>query len=109
MGSVNSVYIKGKVLEDSDTKTDPKVEEPKLYQVVLLNDDYTPMEFVVLLLQKFFGFDEALAMKIMWDVHTRGRSACGVYQQGTAEAVAAQVNDYARQHEHPLLCVIEEV
>ncbi|MCW5588068.1 MAG: ATP-dependent Clp protease adaptor ClpS [Legionellales bacterium] len=109
MGSVNESCVNGRVLENENTETLPTFNEPHLYQVVLLNDDYTPMEFVVELLQKFLGFDEALAIRTMWEVHTRGQCGCGVYPQGVAEKLTAQMNDYARQHQHPLMCVTKEV
>jgi ATP-dependent Clp protease adaptor protein ClpS len=86
----------------------PKTKRPPLYKVVLLNDDYTPMEFVVQVLQVFFGMDRHKATQIMLHVHTRGKGICGVYTHDIAETKVAQVNDYARENQHPLLCVMEE-
>lgn len=86
----------------------PKLKRPPLYKVVLLNDDYTPMDFVVEVLQRFFRMDRTKATQIMLHVHTRGKGVCGVYSYEIAETKAAQVNDYSRQHQHPLLCTIEE-
>jgi ATP-dependent Clp protease adaptor protein ClpS len=86
----------------------PKLKRPPLFRVVLLNDDYTPMEFVVEVLEKVFGMDRTKATRIMLEVHTRGRGVCGVYTYEIAETKVAQVNAYARQHQHPLLCTMEE-
>jgi|SRR5690606_14561077 len=87
----------------------PRLRRPPLYQVVLLNDDYTPMDFVVEVLQKFFRLDRAHATRIMLNVHTRGKGVCGVFTYEIAETKTAQVNDYARQNQHPLMCTLEEV
>ncbi|GIX21401.1 MAG: ATP-dependent Clp protease adapter protein ClpS [Gammaproteobacteria bacterium] len=86
----------------------PRLKPPPLYKVVLLNDDYTPMDFVVEVLQVFFGMDRHKATQIMLQVHTRGRGVCGVYTRDIAETKVAQVNNYAREHQHPLLCIMEE-
>lgn len=86
----------------------PKLKRPPLYRVVLLNDDYTPMEFVVEVLEKVFGMDRTKATRIMLEVHTRGKGVCGVYTYEIAETKVAQVNSYSRQHQHPLLCTMEE-
>ncbi len=86
----------------------PKLKRPPLYQVVLLNDDYTPMEFVVEVLQVFFAMDREKATQVMLHVHTRGKGVCGVYSHDIAETKVAQVNDYSREHQHPLLCMMEE-
>lgn len=86
----------------------PRLKKPPLYKVVLLNDDYTPMEFVVEVLQTFFYLDRPKATQIMLHVHTRGKGVCGVFTYEVAETKAAQVNDYSRQHQHPLLCTLEE-
>ncbi|MEI6459941.1 MAG: ATP-dependent Clp protease adapter ClpS [Pseudomonadota bacterium] len=85
----------------------PKLKRPPLYQVVLLNDDYTPMEFVVELLERIFGLDRIQATRVMLAVHTHGRGVCGVYTFEIAETKVAQVLAYARQHQHPLLCTME--
>jgi len=86
----------------------PKLARPPLYQVVLLNDDYTPMEFVVDVLEHIFGLDRTTATRVMLEVHTRGKGVCGVYTYEIAETKVAQVTTYARQHQHPLLCTMEE-
>jgi ATP-dependent Clp protease adaptor protein ClpS len=86
----------------------PKLKRPPLYQVLLLNDDYTPMEFVVELLERIFGLDRVNATRVMLEVHTHGRGVCGVYTFEIAETKVAQVMAYARQHQHPLLCTMEE-
>ncbi len=86
----------------------PKVKKPPLYKVILLNDDYTPMEFVVDVLQKIFSMDREKATRVMLQVHTQGRGVCGVYTYEIAETKVAQVNSYSRQHQHPLLCTMEE-
>jgi ATP-dependent Clp protease adaptor protein ClpS len=85
----------------------PKVKRPPLYKVVLLNDDYTPMEFVVHILEKFFRMDREKATQVMLHVHTRGKGVCGVYTRELAETKVAQVVQYAREHEHPLQCDME--
>lgn len=79
-----------------------------MWKVVLLNDDYTPMEFVVMVLQRFFGKNHDQAVQIMLKVHHEGRAVCGVYPYDIANTKVVQVNRYARQHQHPLQCVMEE-
>lgn len=86
----------------------PKVKQPPLYKVILLNDDYTPMEFVVQVLQTFFKLDYERATQIMLHVHTRGKGVCGVFSRDIAETKVAQVNEFSRRHQHPLLCDMEE-
>ncbi|MGH8280237.1 MAG: ATP-dependent Clp protease adapter ClpS [Gammaproteobacteria bacterium] len=97
-------YQRGLVVEEAK----PKLKKPPLYKVVLLNDDYTPMEFVVEVLQVFFRMDRPKATQIMLHVHMRGKGVCGVFTYEIAETKAAQVNDYSREHQHPLLCTLEE-
>ena len=97
-------YQRGLVVEE----VKPRLKKPPLYKVVLLNDDYTPMEFVVEVLQTFFRMDRSRATQIMLHVHTRGKGVCGVFTFEIAETKAAQVNDYSREHQHPLLCTLEE-
>lgn len=87
----------------------PKLKRPPMYKVVMINDDYTPMEFVVETLEIFFGMDREKATRVMLTVHTQGKATCGVYSRDVAETKAAQVNQYARDNEHPLLCEIEAV
>jgi ATP-dependent Clp protease adaptor protein ClpS len=86
----------------------PKLKRPSLYKVVLLNDDYTPMEFVVLILEQFFGMNRTKATQIMLHVHTRGKGVCGVYTHEVAETKVSQVNEFSRQQQHPLMCDMEE-
>ncbi|MEA5446639.1 ATP-dependent Clp protease adapter ClpS [Gammaproteobacteria bacterium AB-CW1] len=86
----------------------PAVKRPPLYKVLLLNDDFTPMDFVVEVLQRFFRMDRNKATQIMLNVHTQGKGVCGVFTFEIAETKVAQVNDYAKQHQHPLLCTMEQ-
>jgi ATP-dependent Clp protease adaptor protein ClpS len=85
-----------------------KVKLPPMYQVLLLNDDYTPMEFVVLVLQKFFGMSRERATQVMLKVHREGMGVCGVYPHDVASTKVQQVSAYARKHQHPLQCVMEK-
>ncbi len=85
----------------------PELKRPPLFKVVLINDDYTPMEFVVEVLEIFFRMNREQATHVMLTVHTQGKGVCGIYTRDIAETKAAQVNQYAREHEHPLLCEIE--
>lgn len=86
----------------------PKVAEPKRYMVILINDDFTPMEFVVEILRQFFNLDEESATRIMLNVHTKGKGVCGIYSKDIAETKVVMVNEFARENEHPLLCTMEE-
>ena len=86
----------------------PEVLRPPLYQVVLLNDDFTPMDFVVEVLQVFFALNREKATQIMLHVHTRGKGVCGVYTREVAESKVSQVNEFSRMHQHPLLCSMEK-
>ena len=90
------------------TKTRPKTKKPSLYKVLLLNDDYTPMEFVVLVLQRFFSKGQEDATRIMLHVHQKGVGICGVYTYEVAETKVTQVMDFARNHQHPLQCTMEK-
>jgi ATP-dependent Clp protease adaptor protein ClpS len=85
----------------------PEVARPPLYSVLLLNDDYTPMDFVVEVLTRFFPMNVEKATQIMLHVHTRGRGVCGVFTREVAESKVAQVNEFSRLHQHPLLCTME--
>jgi ATP-dependent Clp protease adaptor protein ClpS len=87
----------------------PKLKPPPLYKVVLLNDDYTPMEFVVQILETFFAMNREKATQVMLHVHTRGKGVCGVYTREIAETKVVQVNEFSRRNQHPLLCTLEEV
>lgn len=90
------------------TKTKPKTERPPMYKVMLLNDDYTPMEFVVHILERFFGLNHAQAFEIMLTVHKKGLAVVGVFSHEVAETKVAQVMDFARRHQHPLQCTLEK-
>ena len=86
----------------------PKQKRPPLYRVILLNDDFTPMDFVVEVLMRFFAMNEDKATQIMLHVHSRGVGVCGVFTRDIAETKVQQVNEYSRSHQHPLLCTMEE-
>ena len=86
----------------------PKLKQPSLYRVVLLNDDYTPMEFVVDVLQSVFSMERNQATRVMLEVHTKGKGICGVFTHEIAETKVAQVTSIAQQQQHPLLCTMEE-
>ncbi len=86
----------------------PKIKEPPLYRVVLINDDYTPMEFVVNILESIFSMERTRATQVMLEVHTKGKGICGVYNFEIAETKVAQVMGVAQQQQHPLLCEVEE-
>ena len=86
----------------------PELKQPQLYKVVLMNDDYTPMEFVVDILETVFGMERTRATQVMLEVHTKGKGVCGVYNFEIAETKVAQVMSIAQQHQHPLLCEMEE-
>jgi len=86
----------------------PKLKKPPLYQVVLVNDDFTPMEFVVDILQGVFSLERSSATRVMLEVHTKGKGICGVYTHEIAETKVAQVTTIAQQQQHPLLCTMEE-
>lgn len=86
----------------------PKLKPPKRYKVVLINDDFTPMEFVIQILQGYFKMDRETAVQVMMMVHTKGKGICGVFSKDIAETKVAQVNEYSRQNQHPLMCSMEE-
>ena len=90
------------------TKTKPKTKRPNLYRVLLLNDDYTPMEFVVLVLERFFNKSREDATRIMLHVHQNGVGECGVFTYEVAETKVTQVIDFARENQHPLQCTLEK-
>jgi ATP-dependent Clp protease adaptor protein ClpS len=103
--------------EDTDNQYDegvatqeakPKLKRPPLFKVILMNDDYTPMEFVVHILENFFSRDRETATRIMLEVHTRGKGVCGIYTHEIAESKVSQVNSYSRENQHPLLCTMEK-
>lgn len=93
-----------------ELKTQPTsvIAEPKKYRVILRNDDYTPMNFVVLVLKRFFYMSESVAGQLMYQVHTHGCATCGIYTRDIAETKVVLVNEFSRQHEHPLLCMMEQ-
>jgi ATP-dependent Clp protease adaptor protein ClpS len=93
---------------EGKTGIGPKTKKPSLYKVLLLNDDYTPMEFVVLVLQRFFSKGQEEATRIMLHVHQKGVGICGVYTYEVAETKVTQVMDFSRQHGHPLQCTMEK-
>lgn len=90
------------------TKPKPKTKRPPMYKVMLLNDDFTPMEFVVHVLERFFGLNHAQAFEIMLTVHKKGLAVVGVFSHEIAETKVAQVMDFARRHQHPLQCTMEK-
>lgn len=85
----------------------PQLRQPRLYKVVMLNDDFTPMDFVVEILETFFYMNREKATQVMLRIHTEGKAVCGVYPRDIAETKVAQVNDFSRQRQHPLLCHAE--
>ena len=86
-----------------------KVDRPPLFTVVIFNDDFTPMEFVVYVIQKFFGFDHAKSTEIMLEIHNKGRGFCGAFSQEIAETKSQQINKFSKENEHPLKSDIEEL
>jgi ATP-dependent Clp protease adaptor protein ClpS len=86
----------------------PKTKVPPLFRVVLVNDDYTPMEFVVEVLERFFAMARHAATRVMLEVHTKGKGECGLFTYEIAETKVAQVTHYSREHQHPLLCTLEQ-
>lgn len=89
-------------------EAEPKLKRPPLYKVVLINDDYTPMDFVVHILESFFGIDRENATRIMLEIHTKGKGVCGIFTHEIAETKVLLVNDYSRENQHPLLCTMEK-
>jgi ATP-dependent Clp protease adaptor protein ClpS len=89
-------------------EADPAVKQPPLFDVLLLNDDYTPMEFVVDVLERFFRMDRSGATRVMLEVHVKGRGVCGRFSYEIAETKVAQVLSYSRDNQHPLMCTLEE-
>jgi ATP-dependent Clp protease adaptor protein ClpS len=97
-------YDQGQAVEEAR----PEIKQPPLYRVILLNDDYTPMEFVVHVLELFFSMPREKATRIMLQVHTQGKGTCGVYSREIAETKVVLVNEYSRENQHPLLCTMEQ-
>jgi ATP-dependent Clp protease adaptor protein ClpS len=89
-------------------EAEPLTKVPPLYRVLLLNDDYTPMEFVVDVLERFFAMNRSAATRVMLEVHTRGKGICGVFTYEIAETKVSQVMAHAREHQHPLMCTLEQ-
>lgn len=87
----------------------PKLKKPPLYKVILLNDDFTPMDFVINLLVQFFAMSTEKATQVMLQIHMQGVGVCGTYSKDVAETKVYIVNEYSRQHQHPLLCSMEEL
>ena len=86
----------------------PKLKKPPLYKVMLINDDFTPMDFVIEILTAYFNMGEERATQVMLHVHTRGVGVCGVFSRDVAETKVQSVNEFSRQNQHPLLCTMEE-
>jgi ATP-dependent Clp protease adaptor protein ClpS len=101
-GADSSADVGTVVLEDK-----PDLKEPSMYQVVLLNDDFTPMEFVVYILQSIFGYEHERSTQIMLAVHTTGKGVCGIFPKEIAEMKSHEINELAKSHEHPLISEIE--
>jgi len=89
-------------------EAEPELKRPPLYKVILLNDDFTPMDFVIQVLTDFFSMSEEQATQVMLHVHTKGVGICGVFSKDVAETKVELVNNYAREHQHPLMCAMEE-
>ncbi|NRA20258.1 MAG: ATP-dependent Clp protease adapter ClpS [Oceanospirillaceae bacterium] len=112
-----SLTIKSQNFEDDHShdhqvviqEAKPKLKKPALYRVVLLNDDYTPMEFVIDVLMMIFAMNQEKSTQVMLAVHTQGKGVCGTYSKDVADTKAAQVNQFARDNKHPLLCEVEVV
>lgn len=105
MSKDNAISIEREKLREAERK---KAQPPPMYKVLLNNDNYTPMDFVVEVLMRFFTMDAERAYQLMLTVHNQGRAVCGVYTAEIAETKVMQVNQYARKHQHPLLCTMEQ-
>ena len=101
--------LEAAVVERAKPKLEAKLERPAMFRVVMLNDDYTPMDFVVVVLEVFFGLASEKAIQIMLDVHQRGRGVCGVFTQDIAQTKVVQVGEFSRSNGHPLMCKIEKI
>jgi len=106
MGTVTGRGYTSKIRAEEKT---PKLRRPSKYQVYLLNDDYTPMDFVVIVLQQFFRMSYTHAVKVMLDVHQNGKGVCGIYPRDIAETITSHVNEFAKLNDHPLLCKMEKI
>lgn len=107
MGTLLTEKLKPGALQEK--KPAVELKRPSMYRVLMYNDDFTPMDFVVDVLKSFFGFSQDKAMMLMWQIHTEGKAVCGVFTRDIAETKVALVNDYARGQDHPLLCGMESV
>ncbi len=96
-----------KIIKTVEAKSLPQLQVPRKYKVLLLNDDYTPMDFVVTVLRRFFGLDTQAATTVMLQVHVLGKAVCGVFSKDVAETKVVLVNDFAKLNEYPLLCAME--
>ncbi|PCI08148.1 MAG: ATP-dependent Clp protease adapter ClpS [Gammaproteobacteria bacterium] len=103
-GDLEPDYDGGLAVEEEK----PKLKPPKQYKVIVINDDYTPMEFVIEVLMTYFAMDDAKATRVMMSVHTKGKGICGVFSHEIAETKVDQVNEYSRLSQHPLMCTMEE-
>lgn len=103
MSDKSQQYLDGPVVQEAK----PRLQKPRLYKVILLNDDYTPMEFVVIILERFFAKNREDATRIMLQVHQKGVGVCGIYTREVAETKVRQVLSYAQEHKHPLQCTLE--
>ncbi|WP_068546328.1 ATP-dependent Clp protease adapter ClpS [Thalassotalea crassostreae] len=101
--------VKDAIESDQQTAIDDKIKRPAMFRVILLNDDYTPMDFVVEVLSKFFQMNTDQATQIMLTIHYKGKASCGIYTSDVAETKVDQVCRFAREHEHPLMCTMEQV
>ena len=105
MGNEQSEEVHGVAVAPSE----PELEKPSMYQVVMLNDDYTPMDFVVEVLSVFFSMGLESCTQIMMAVHTQGKAVCGTYTKDVAQTKAAQVMEYAKENDHPLMCDVQRL
>ncbi|HEY0635941.1 MAG TPA: ATP-dependent Clp protease adapter ClpS [Gammaproteobacteria bacterium] len=105
MGTRDTQHDKDRGVAVQESK--PELKRPPMYKVLLINDDYTPMDFVVHILESFFSMDRVKATQVMLTVHSQGKGLCGIYTRDVAETKVNQVNGYSRRHQHPLLCTME--
>jgi len=100
-------HLNDGIADTSVETAKPKLKKPRMYKVIINNDDYTPMDFVVHVLEDFFAMDRAKATRIMMDVHNSGKGICGLFSRDMAETKTLQVNNYSKKHHHPLMCSME--
>lgn len=101
-------YITHYTIDTEQETAKPQLKKPPMFKVMLLNDDFTPMDFVVDILTDFFNMDEERATQVMMEVHVKGKGVCGTYTRDVAETKVLIVNNYSRAHQHPLVCAMEE-